>query len=161
MSHEQVSNVLPPEEHKALQQEINDVAQIAREADWSAKDAGVTFPNRHNNWVDGANNDKSTRMLGQMTGTHRIQNADGGGRTDVYIHDRQPDVKRDIHSYTDRRYGRGYTGVEMDVKRPGKERKILRSDNPAVHKMLTRIALKDIQQKAEADIDRHAERKAA
>lgn len=160
MGHEQAPNVLPLEEHKALQQEIDDVAQVAREADWSAREAGVRFPNQHNSWVE--TSDGSIRMLGQLTSDHKIKNKDGGGRTDVYIRDRKDDARRNIHSYSDRRGDRMFpTGIEMDVKRPGKERKVLRSDNPAVHKMLTRIALKNIEQRAQEDIDRYTEQKAA
>lgn len=159
MGHEQAPNILPLKEHKVLQQEIKDVAQVAREADRAALDAGVRFPDRHNDWVDTSHD--STRMLGQTGASHRIQNRDGGGRTDVYIRDRQDDTRRKVHSYTDRRYGEGHTGVEMDIKRPGQERKVLRSDNPAVHKMLTRIALKNIEQSAKEDIDKYSERRAA
>lgn len=148
MSQEQAPNILSSEEHRALEAEIKDVSEVAREADYAHQ--GDRFHDEHNSWVDVGGG--STRMLGQMFNSHRVNHEYGrfgntkNARTDVRI--REGD--REIHSYSDRRAES--TSTRMKVERDGKTKE-LRSENPFVYKMLAGIALKDIKEKAQADID--------
>jgi hypothetical protein len=156
MSYE-APNILPAEGHDALEAEVDRVAEVAREAD--SQHQNDLFPDKHNSWRDGSHGHGSTRVLGQEFNSHKVEHRYGRfnnsqeARTDAHI--RTDDRK--VHSYSDRRYGS--TATEMKVSRGGKE-KTLNSDNPLVFNMLTRIALKDVEQKAHADIDQTSKKAA-
>ncbi len=152
---EKVPNVLPIQEQKVLQDDIAEVAGVAHEADLVAG----RQTNKHNSWVDGSRHEASSRLLGQLTSDHRVTHR---GTLHGGVHDSRTDTRirtgeRTIHAYSDRRHES--TTSEMEVTRNG-ETKILRSTNPAVFNMLTRIALKDIRAKAEADLEK-SQQKAA
>ncbi len=153
---ERAPNILPMEQHKELQNKIAEVADLTKQA---SETSGRWDP--HYAEIDEGRVQFLGQDFDQNFETHRVKNKADGDRVDVKIREKLPIGERRVHSYSDRREPYNSTDTTMEVKRSGKERKVLHSDNPLVHEMVADIALKEIAQKARTEIEKSPTEKAA